>query len=291
MAFVTVGTENNSNIDLYYEDFGSGDPVVLIHGWPLSGRMWDRQVVALLEAGHRVITYDRRGFGKSSRPATGYDYDTFAADLDGLMTKLDLMNASLIGFSMGGGEVARYLGNYGSKRVARAGFLGAIPPFLVKTPENAEGVDKQVFDGLQAGIVNDRPQFLGAFLTNFFNVDQLGSREGAAGKISEETVRWNWNIAVDASLIATHACVSAWLEDFRDDLKAINVPTLILHGDQDRIVPFEVSGKRTHEMVKGSKLVVLEGAPHGFSATHAEELNKELVAFLAEPIAAAQEVG
>jgi non-heme chloroperoxidase len=288
LSFVTVGTENSTNIDLYYEDYGSGDPVVLIHGWPLSGRMWDRQVVALLEAGHRVITYDRRGFGKSSRPATGYEYDTFAADLDALMTKLDLSNAALIGFSMGGGEVARYLGNYGSKRVAKAGFLGAIPPALLKSEGNPEGVDKQVFDGIQAGILKDRPQFLGAFLTNFFNVDQLG---GEGGKISEETVRWNWGIACEASLIATHACVSAWLEDFREDLKAINVPTLIIHGDQDRIVPFEVSGKRTAEMVKGSRLVVLEGAPHGFAATHAEELNKELVAFLAEPVPAAQEVG
>src|SRR6202158_3832251 len=210
MPFIKVGVENSGNIDLYYEDHGTGKPVLLIHGGPLSGRSWEKQVPALLEAGYRVITYDRRGFGESSRPALGYEYDTFAHDLRTLAVALDLRDATLVGFSMGGGEVARYLGIFGSDRVSRAVFMAAIPPFLLKTPENPAGVDGSVFDGIKAGITADRPAFLSAFLTNFFNVDLLGGT-----KISDEVVRANWNVAVGASPTGTSECVSAWLIDLR----------------------------------------------------------------------------
>jgi non-heme chloroperoxidase len=276
MSFIKVGTENSAEIKLYYEDHGAGKPVVLIHGWPLSGRSWEKQVSALLKAGRRVITYDRRGFGESSRPALGYDYDTLAGDLRTLMVALDLQNAALVGFSMGGGEVARYLGTYGSDRVSHAVFMAAIPPFLLKTRENPAGVDGQVFDGIKAAIVADRPAFLSTFLTNFFNVDLLGGT-----KVSDEVIRANWNIAAGASPTGTLACVSAWLTDFRDDLKRADVPTLVIHGDADRILPLAATGTRTHELIKGSRLVVVNGGPHGLNWTHAEEVNRELLQFLA----------
>src|SRR6185503_9521473 len=173
MPYVTVGTENSANIELYYEDHGSGKPVVLIHGWPLSGASWEKQVPALLEAGFRVITYDRRGFGQSSRPTSGYDYDTLSGDLSKLMTKLELRDATIVGFSMGGGEVARYLGKHGADRVSKAVFMAAIPPFLLKTPDNSAGVDGGVFDGIKKGIAADRPAFIANFLNNFYNVDAL----------------------------------------------------------------------------------------------------------------------
>ncbi len=276
MPFVTVGKENSGNIDLYYEDHGSGKPVVLIHGWPLSGRSWEKQVPALLAAGHRVVTYDRRGFGESSKPTFGYDYDTLTADLHALLTKLDLSEAALVGFSMGGGEVARYLGAHGSQRVRKAVFLGAIPPFLLKAPDNPTGVDSAIFDGIQKGLAADRPAFLAGFLKNFYNVDVLGGK-----RVSDEFVRLSWTIASGASPTATLACVSAWLTDFRKDLAKIDVPTLVVHGDADRIVPLEVSGRLTHEAVRGSRLVVLKDAPHGFTWTHAEEVDRALVEFLA----------
>ena len=242
MPYLTVGKENSGNIELYYEDHGSGKPVVLIHGWPLSGRAWEKQVPALLEAKYRVITYDRRGFGWSGRPSVGYDYDTFAEDLNKLLTSLDLRDATLVGFSMGGGEVARYLGKYGSERVASAVFVGAIPPFLLKTSDNAEGVDGGVFEGIRQAIIADRPAFLSQFLKNFYNVDELGGK-----RISDEVVQLSWNIAVGASPKGTLDCVSAWLTDFRSDLKRFDVPTLVIHGDQDRIVPLAASGKRVPE--------------------------------------------
>ena len=275
MSFITVGKENSTAINLYYEDHGSGKPVVLIHGWPLSGRSWEKQVPALLEAGYRIITYDRRGFGDSSKPVTGYDYDTLAGDLNTLMTTLDLQDAAIVGFSMGGGEVARYLSKYGSKRVKKAVFMGAIPPFLLKTADNPAGVDGSVFEGIKKSIVADRLAFLAKFFENFYNLDLLKGK-----LISEEVVRMSWNIAAGASPKGTLDCVSAWLTDFRKDLAAINVPTLVIHGDSDRTVPLEVSGKLTHALVKGSKLVVLKGAPHGFTWTHAEETNRELIGFL-----------
>jgi non-heme chloroperoxidase len=277
MSKITVGQENSTPIELYYEDHGTGKPVVLIHGWPLSGASWEKQVAALLEAGHRVITYDRRGFGQSSKPATGYDYDTFAEDLNKLVTKLDLRDAALVGFSMGGGEVARYLGTYGSKRVSKAVFISAVPPFLLKTADNPGGVDGAVFDGIKKGIAADRPAFLSAFLADFYNVDVLGGK-----RISNQVVQYNWNVAVGASAKGTLDCVTAWYTDFRKDLPRIDVPTLVVHGDSDRIVPIAVAGIPTSKSIKGARLVVVEGGPHGVTWTHPDKVNPELVSFLGQ---------
>lgn len=277
MNYINVGKENSTDIDLYYEDHGSGKAVVLIHGWPLSSGSWEKQVPVLLNAGYRVIIYDRRGFGSSSKPTSGYDYDTFAADLDKLLIKLNILDASLVGFSMGGGEVARYIGTYGTNRVSKAVFMSAIPPFLLKTPDNPEGVDGSIFDGIKSAIAADRPAFISAFLSNFYNVDILRGK-----KISDEIVRLSWNVAAGASPIGTLDCVQAWLTDFREDLKRIDVPTLVIHGDNDRILPFTATGKRTSELVKGSRLVVVKGGPHGLIWTHAEEVNRELLGFLRE---------
>jgi non-heme chloroperoxidase len=275
MPYIKVGEENSGHIDLYYEDHGTGKPVVLIHGWPLSGRSWEKQVPVLLDAGYRVVTYDRRGFGDSSKPTSGYDYDTFAADLHTLVTTLDLRDAALVGFSMGGGEVARYLGTYGSARVRKAAFLASIPPFLLKTPDNPGGVDGSVFDGIKQAIAADRPAFLSKFLADFYNVDNLGGT-----RVSDEVVRLSWNIGASASPKGTLDCVSAWVTDFRNDLPRIDVPTLVVHGDTDRILPLAATGTRTHELVKGSQLVVVQGGPHGLNWTHAEEVNRALLGFL-----------
>lgn len=274
-SYISVGQENSTPIDLHYEDHGSGPPVVLIHGWPLSGRSWEKQVTALVGAGRRVITYDRRGFGKSSQPVTGYDYDTFAEDLHKIVTTLDLRDFALVGFSMGGGEVARYLGTYGTERVSKAVFMAAVPPFLLKTPDNPGGVDIGVFNGIKKGIVADRLAFLSQFLANFYNVDVLGGKQ-----ISDEVVRDSWNIASGASPIGTLECVTAWYTDFRKDLPRIDVPTLIIHGDSDRILPIEVTGKATQAAIKGSRLVTVKGGPHGLNWTHADEVNRELMGFL-----------
>jgi non-heme chloroperoxidase len=277
MPYVTVGKENSGNIDLYYEDHGAGSPVVLIHGWPLSGASWEKQVSALLEAGRRVITYDRRGFGKSSQPVEGYNYNTLAEDLHKLVTKLDLRKFALVGFSMGGGEVARYLGAHGTERVSEAVFVSSIPPFLLKTSDNPEGVEGALFKENEQAIVADRPAFLAQFLRDFYNVDVLGGK-----LISDQVVQLSWNIAAGASPKGTLDCVSAWLTDFRKDLERIDVPTLVIHGDADRILPLAATGKRTPEFVKGSKLVVVEGGPHGIIWTHAEKVNRELLAFLGQ---------
>ena len=277
MNFINVGKENSCDINIYYEDYGSGKPVVLIHGWPLSSSSWEKQIPSLIEAGYRVIAYDRRGFGHSSKPASGYNYDTLAEDLNKIMTKLNLRDAALVGFSMGGGEVARYLGKYGSERVSKAVFMSAIPPFLLRTSDNPEGVDGSVFDGMKKAIKADRPAFLSEFFSNFYNVDILKGT-----KISDEVVRLSWNVGASASPKGTLDCVSAWLVDFREELKRINIPVLIMHGDADRILPLASTGKRTPEFVKGSRLLVIEGAPHGMNWTHAEEINRELLAFLNE---------
>jgi non-heme chloroperoxidase len=277
MPYITVGRENSGDIELYYEDHGAGKPIVLIHGWPLSGASWEKQVPALIDAGYRVITYDRRGFGRSSQPAVGYDYDTLAADLNTVLMTLDVKDAGLFGFSMGGGEVARYLGKHGSERISKAGFFAAIPPFLLKTDDSPEGVDGAVFEGIKQAIVADRPAFLAQFLMNFFNVDVFkGTR------ISDEVVQLSWNIASQASAIGTLACVSAWLTDFREDLAKIDIPTLVIHGGADRIVPLAASGQRTHSLIAGSDLLVLEDAPHGLNWTHAAEVNAKLLSFLAQ---------
>src|SRR5260221_10498480 len=280
MAYITVGKENSSNIDLYYEDHGSGKPVILIHGYPLSGASWEKQVPALLDAGNRVITYDRRGFGKSSQPTTGYNYDTFAEDLRKIVTQLELRDFALVGFSMGGGEVARYFGKYGSKGVTKAVIIGGVPPFLLKTKDNPEGVDGSVFEGIQKAIVADRYAFFTEFFKNFYNtVVLLGKR------VSEETVRASWNLAASASATASLACVPTWHEDFRNDLSKIDVPTLVIHGDADRILPIDASGSRTAKLIKGARLVVVKGGPHCITWTHADEVNSELLNFLGKDVA------
>ncbi|PYU01959.1 MAG: alpha/beta hydrolase [Acidobacteria bacterium] len=280
MAYVTVGKENSSNIDLYYEAHGSGQPVVLIHGYPLSGASWEKQVPVLLNAGHRVITYDRRGFGKSSQPTIGYNYDTFAEDLHKLITHLELREFALVGFSMGGGEVARYLGKYGAKGVSKAVIISGVPPFLLKTPDNPEGVDGSVFEGIQKAVAADRYAFFTEFFKNFYNTDLLLNK-----RVSEQAVQASWNLAAGASATASLACVPTWHEDFRNDLKKIDVPALVIHGDADRILPITASGLRTAKQIKGARLSVVKDGPHCITWTHAEEVNTELVNFLGKATA------
>jgi non-heme chloroperoxidase len=275
MPYVKVGKENSGDIDLYYEDHGSGAPVVLIHGYPLSGASWEKQVPALLAAGHRVITYDRRGFGKSSQPTTGYNYDTFADDLRKLVKQLKLRDFTLVGFSMGGGEVARYLGKYGSEGVSKAVIISGVPPFLLKTEDNPEGVDGSVFEGIQKAIVADRYAFFTEFFKNFYNADLLLGK-----RVSEQAVQANWNLAAGASATASVDCVPTWHEDFRKDLTHIDVPTLVIHGDADRILPISASGLRTAKLIKGARLLVVKDGPHCITWTHADEVNPELVNFL-----------
>ena len=277
MSKIVVGTENSTPIELHYEDHGTGKPVVLIHGWPLSGRSWENQVPALIEAGRRVITYDRRGFGDSSQPYNGYDYDTFAADLNVLLSELDLREVTLVGFSMGGGEVARYLGTFGSERIEKAVFAAAVTPFLYKTEGNPDGgLDDATIQSFLDGVTSDRIAFLDGFSNGFFTAgDEL--------KVSEPQRQYALDIASFASPKGTLDCVKAFAyTDFRDDLAKIDVPVLVLHGDSDAIVPFEVSGKRTAETVKGAELALVPGAPHGFNASHVAEFNAALIGFLAK---------
>jgi peroxiredoxin len=260
--------------ELYFEEAGEGPPVVLIHGWPLSGRMWDSQMVALAEAGYRAIAYDRRGFGDSGKPPGGYDYDTFAADLNDVITHLDLHDATIAGFSMGGGEVARYIGRFGTGRIARAMLLGAVPPFLLKTPDNPQGVDRSVFDGMLAAARKDRIAFLEQFFPAFYNF------KPAAG-LSQDLLAFSKAIAWRSSPLAMQRCILAFgTTDFRGDLAKFDKPTLVAHGDADQIVPLAVSGRRSHDMIKGSRLEILRGAPHGFAATHADALNALMLDFL-----------
>ncbi|MEY2606543.1 MAG: non-heme chloroperoxidase [Verrucomicrobiota bacterium] len=280
MSYVTVGKENSSNIDLYYEDHGSGRPVLLIHGYPLSGASWEKQVPVLLNAGHRVITYDRRGFGKSSQPTSGYNYNTFAEDLHKLITHLELREFALVGFSMGGGEIARYLGKYGSKDVSKAVIISGVPPFLLKTPDNPEGVDGSVFEGIQKAVAADRYTFFTEFFKNFYNTDLLLNK-----RVSEQVVRASWNVAAGASATASLACVPTWHEDFRKDVNKIDVPTLVMHGDADRILPITTSGARTAKLIKGARLSVVKDGPHCITWTHADEVNAELTSFLGEATA------
>jgi non-heme chloroperoxidase len=274
---ITIGKENSTPIHLYYEDHGKGQPVVLIHGFPLSGGAWEKEVAALLKAGYRTITYDRRGFGNSSKTAKGYDYDTFAADLDKLMTELDLRDVCLVGHSMGTGEVGRYISHYGSERVSGAVFISPLEPFLLKTDGNQEGVDQSVFDGIKEAIRKDRLAYLTSFLHDFYNLDvTLGKL------VSKEVVQYNWNVAAGASPIGTLNCVSTWLTDFREDIPRIDVPSLIIQGDADRILPLQSTGERFHKLLKGSELVVLKDASHGIPWTHAEDINRELLKFLSQ---------
>ncbi|MTD46620.1 alpha/beta fold hydrolase [Conexibacter sp. W3-3-2] len=265
-----------SDVELHYEVVGAGKPVVLIHGWPLSGRSWEPQIAPLVDAGFQVITYDRRGFGDSSQPWDGYDYDTFAGDLDALLTHLDVRDAALVGFSMGGGEVARYLGTRGSERVRAAVFAAAVPPYLYKSDDNPDGgLDDATIAEFEGGVTGDRLAFLEGFVSNFFAV---GDRTDL---VSEPLKHYLWRIASGASPKGTLDCIAAFgRTDFRDDIAKIDVPTLVIHGDSDAIVPFEVSGKRTHETIDGAQLALIEGGPHGLNATHADAFNEALISFL-----------
>jgi non-heme chloroperoxidase len=277
MPYVVVGQENSGDIELYYEDHGSGQAVVLIHGYPLSGASREKQVPVLLDAGYRVITYDRRGFGKSSQPTTGYNYDTFAEDLHNLLAKLKLRDFTLVGFSMGGGEVARYIGKYGSKGVSKAVIISGVPPYLLKAADNPEGVDASVFAGIEKAVVADRYAFFTGFFQNFYNTDLLLGK-----RVSEQAVQASWNVAATASATASLACVPTWHEDFRGDLSRIDVPTLVIHGDADRILPIAASGLRTAKLIKGARLLVVKDGPHCLTWTHAEEVNAELLSFLGD---------
>ena len=272
MPFISVGTENSREINLYYEDYGTGEPVILIHGYPLSGRAWERQIPALLGAGYRVITYDRRGFGQSSQPWSGYNFETFAEDLHQLVTKLGLRQLSLVGHSMGGGEVARYMGKFGTRNVKKAVFISAIPPFLLKTHDNPQGIDGGVFDGIKHAAAADRPAFLAQFCADFYNVDVLGGK-----LVSTDDVQASWNISVAASPKGILDCVDAWLTDFREDLSRANIPILVIHGDSDRIVPLPFSGRRMPDFVKHAKLLVIKGGPHGIPWTHSDQVNRALL--------------
>ena len=281
MPFITVPAPHMANIELHYEDVGAGKPVVLIHGWPLSGRSWEGQVPALVDAGYRVITYDRRGFGQSSQPWEGYDYDTFAADLKTVLDSLDLHEVTLIGFSMGGGEVARYIGTYGTERIAKIVFASAVTPYLWKADDNPDGgVDAGLAQWFHDGLTEDRPAFLHEFLQMFFTAGKPSLINKP--KVSAEQIAHNLNIALLASPKGTLDCTTAFATtDFRDDLTKITVPTLVIHGDSDGIVPFEVSGKRTHAAITGSELVLIKDAPHGVTVSHKDEWNQHVLGFLA----------
>jgi non-heme chloroperoxidase len=282
MGTIVVGQENSTPIELYYEDHGSGDPVVLLSGWPLDSRSWEPQVHALLEAGHRVITYDRRGFGQSSRPAEGYDFDTLAGDLDKLLTELDLREATLVGFSLGTGELARYVGIHGTERLKAYVIIESLAPSFVKSNENPSGVDEAGVEAVQQAILADRFAWLTGLLADFLNLDDyLGKR------VSEETVRNAWNAGAAASPIATWACVPGWLDDFGEDIKRIDVPTLILHGTADRILSIDGQGRRLHAALPAAQYIEIDGGPHVMCVTHAAEVNRELLAFLAQPAKAA----
>ncbi|WP_103512641.1 alpha/beta fold hydrolase [Streptomyces sp. SM13] len=278
MGYITVGSENSTPIELYYEDQGTGQPVVLIHGYPLNGHSWERQTRDLLEAGYRVITYDRRGFGRSSKAGTGYDYDTFAADLNALLEDLDLRDVVLVGFSMGTGELARYVSRYGHERVAKLAFLASLEPFLVARDDNPDGVPQEVFDGIAEAAKGDRYAWYTQFFANFYNLDEnLGSR------ITQEAVTASWNVATSSAPVAAYAVVPAWIEDFRADVEAVRdsgKPALILHGTADQILPIDATARRFRRELPEAQYVEVEGAPHGLLWTHADEVNAALRAFL-----------
>jgi pimeloyl-ACP methyl ester carboxylesterase len=275
---IAVGQENSTPIELYYEDHGSGPAVVLLHGWPVDSRSWEPQVLPLLEAGYRVVTYDRRGFGRSYRPTTGYDFDTLAADLDAVLTQLDLRDATLIGFSLGTGEVARYVGVHGTDRLRSCVLIESLAPSFAKSADNPMGVDQAAITGLQQTIRTDRFAWLSGLLGDFLNLDDsLGKR------VSEDTVRALWNAGAEASPYATWACPAGWLDDFSQDVTRIDVPTLIMHGTADHILPIDGQGRRLHAAMPQARYVEIEGGPHVMCVTHTDEVNRELLAFLADP--------
>jgi non-heme chloroperoxidase len=278
MPFVKVGTENSADIEIHYNDHGAGKPIVLIHGYPLDGNSWERQERALLANGYRCISYDRRGFGRSSQPTTGYDYDTFAADLRALLDHLALdQDVVLAGFSMGTGEVTRYAGTYGSGGVSKAALFGVIPPFLLQTDDNPKGVPGEVFDGIKQTVLADRYAWFDSFFANFYNTDVL-----APERIGEAALRASFQVASSASPYASFACVDTWLTDFRDDLPKLDVPTLVVHGTADRILPFEATAARLRDetLIADLTFVSVDDGPHNIGWTHPEETNAALLDFL-----------
>lgn len=271
MAYFTT----RDGAEIYYKDWGSGKPILFSHGWPLDADMWEYQMEYLSSRGYRTIAFDRRGFGRSSQPWNGYDYDTFADDIHALIEHLDLRDVTLVGFSMGGGDVSRYIGRHGSARIARLALLGAVTPIFGQSASFPQGVPSSVFAGIKAGLLKDRAQFIADFSATFYGTD-IGH------VVSQGVMTQTLNIALMASLKGTLDCVTAFSEtDFRADMAAIDVPTLIIHGDADAIVPFETTGKLASEMIKGARLKVYEGAPHGFAVTHQQQLNEDLLAFVA----------
>jgi len=276
VAYITVGTENSADVDIFYTDQGSGQPVVLIHGFPLNGESWGKQQAALLDAGYRVIAYDRRGFGASTKTASGSDYDTFAADLHALVEELELTDAVLVGFSMGTGEIARYLSRYGADRIAKVAFLGSLEPWLLKTDENPDGAgDQAFFDGTAAAVAEDRYAFLTGFFQDFYNLDDyLGNR------ISQEAVDASVAVANQAGNAAIAAAPLTWPTDFRADIPAVTVPALIVHGTADRILPIDATARKFRELLPEATYVEIEGAPHGLLWTHGAEVNDALLGFL-----------
>jgi non-heme chloroperoxidase len=275
MPYVTVGQENSGSIELYYEDHGSGEPVVLIHGYPLSGRAWDKQVAMLLEKGFRAITYDRRGFGKSSQPACGYDYDTFANDLHMLLEALDLRGVTLVGHSMGTGEVTRCVSSFGASRVARGVLISPIPPFLLQTPDNPEGLPASLFDGFVQAAKQDAPAWMKGFLDNFYNIDKFRGT-----LVSDQAYQASWNLASSASAIAAVACIPTWETDFRADLPKLDVPILVIQGDDDRVLPYPKTGERLRSMIKDVNVMVIKDGPHAIPWTHADQVNAALLNFM-----------
>ncbi|WP_159618652.1 alpha/beta fold hydrolase [Arthrobacter zhaoguopingii] len=276
MAFVTVGQENSTDINIYYEDHGQGQPVVLIHGYPLNGRSWERQLPVLLEAGYRVITYDRRGYGQSSQPTVGYDYDTFATDLRTLLESLDLNDVILAGFSMGSGEVGRYIGKYGTARVAKAIFAAPLEPFLLKTPENPTGLDQAVFDGIVEAATRDRFAHYVDFTHNFYNSDVFLGTD----RLSEHAFKHSLDDAFASSAYGTLESIKSWTTDFREDITKINVPALIIQGTEDRTLPIDSTGRPFHKANPDAEYVEIDGAPHGMLWTHAEEFNQPFMKFI-----------
>ena len=275
MHYIEVGKENEATIDLHYQDHGTGKPIILLHGWPLSERSWEAQIPVLLANGYRVISYARRGFGESSKPATGYNYDTFAEDLHHIITKLNLTDITLVGFSMGTGEVARYISLYGDERIEKAVFISGILPALLKTESNQDGVEKKVFDDMIRKCIEDRPEFMHKFLTDFYSHGIIGRKA-----VSDEMIRFSWTLAMEASGIATVNCIDAWGEDFRDDVKKVQVPSLVIHGSGDKITPVDICGRRLKSMLPRCEYLEIDGGPHGLLASHAEEVNAALVRFL-----------
>ena len=278
MPFVTVGRENSAAIRIYYEDHGSGPPVVLVHGYAQNGHSWEKQEAALLAAGHRVITYDRRGYGASSRPSTGYDFDTLAADLHVLLSRLDLHGVVLAGFAMGTGEVARYLAMHGPGRVTAAVLVAPLLPFLLKTHGNPGGIDRSVFDRITARTAADRPAAMKDFLDRSYNIDLLGG-----SRVSDQAWQNSFYVALSASARAVLGCVTACREDFRADLATIKVPVLVIHGDQDRVLPYEATSRRLPALLKNARSTVIAGGPHAVIWTHADEVNQALLDFIGHP--------